>query len=469
MKKIVPVVLLFLSLTSCGKMKEVNNSNISNNSNIKSLVSDDKKTSSNVKNNKNSKKQKYDDLSFLECYKDIVYSKLPYRIDGFGGETREWYLDELSSDGAFYFNIIDHKDFDYPLLVLSKKLNGSGIYSIVQYVGSGNYRTFNELQMGQSSVVSDYLYKDKKGNLYIFDDTMKQIIGINKVDDRLLANYIYKPGSKGYGSVMTEKFDSKTGERSQEIDENYPKGAESLVAMMIDPEKEEEFSDEDFDKLKNELKPIDMLGLTEEEFDKKAKEFGYKDENSEEKTEGNDEKDQANDKNIEDSDEYKKIDSFVRENVDLYVNEEGASYLYIGDYDNNGKLAAFVLGNSENEGEKILYFVDENMQINRVREFDSMYIWVKNEKLMKAGDDEYLSLVTNNGGPKTDSFIFSVKNNKVYEPDISGNVMEFYQDDEGMFVDETNKLGEVPKGSLREGGKDHYKYNQDNRQFEKLD
>ncbi len=469
MKKIVPVVLLFLSLTSCGKMKEVNNSNISNNSNIKSLVSDDKKTSSNVKNNKNSKKQKYDDLSFLECYKDIVYSKLPYRIDGFGGETREWYLDELSSDGAFYFNIIDHKDFDYPLLVLSKKLNGSGIYSIVQYVGSGNYRTFNELQMGQSSVVSDYLYKDKKGNLYIFDDTMKQIIGINKVDDRLLANYIYKPGSKGYGSVMTEKFDSKTGERSQEIDENYPKGAESLVAMMIDPEKEEEFSDEDFDKLKNELKPIDMLGLTEEEFDKKAKEFGYKDENSEEKTEGNDEKDQANDKNIEDSDEYKKIDSFVRENVDLYVNEEGASYLYIGDYDNNGKLAAFVLGNSENEGEKILYFVDENMQINRVREFDSMYIWVKNEKLMKAGDDEYLSLVTNNGGPKTDSFIFSVKNNKVYEPDISGNVMEFYQDDEDMFVDETNKLGEVPKGSLREGGKDHYKYNQDNRQFEKLD
>lgn len=467
MKKIVPVVLLFLSLTSCGKIKEVNND--SNNSNINSLVSDDKKTSSNVKNNKNSNKQKYEDLSFLDCYKDILNSKLPYRIDGFGGETREWYLDELSSDGAFYFNIIDHKDFDYPLLVLSKKLNGSGIYSIVQYVGSGNYRTFNELQMGQSSVVSDYLYKDKKGNLYIFDDTMKQIIGINKVDDRLLANYIYKPGSKGYGSVMTEKFDSKTGERSQEIDKNYPKGAESLVAMMIDPEKEEEFSDEDFDKLKNELKPIDMLGLTEEEFDKKAKEFGYKEENSEEKTEDNDEKDQANDKNIEDSDEYKKIDSFIRENVDLYVNEEGASYLYIGDYDNNGKLAAFVLGNSENEGEKILYFVDENMQINRVREFDSMYIWVKNEKLMKAGDDEYLSLVTNNGGPKTDSFIFSVKNNKVYEPDISGKVMEFYQDDEDMFVDETNKLGEVPKGSLREGGKDHYKYNQDKRQFEKLD
>lgn len=467
MKKIVPVVLLFLSLTSCGKIKEVNND--SNNSNINSLVSDDKKTSSNVKNNKNSNKQKYEDLSFLDCYKDILNSKLPYRIDGFGGETREWYLDELSSDGAFYFNIIDHKDFDYPLLVLSKKLNGSGIYSIVQYVGSGNYRTFNELQMGQSSVVSDYLYKDKKGNLYIFDDTMKQIIGINKVNDRLLANYIYKPGSKGYGSVMTEKFDSKTGERSQEIDKNYPKGAESLVAMMIDPEKEEEFSDEDFDKLKNELKPIDMLGLTEEEFDKKAKEFGYKEENSEEKTEDNDEKDQANDKNIEDSDEYKKIYSFVRENVDLYVNEEGASYLYIGDYDNNGKLAAFVLGNSENEGEKILYFVDENMQINRVREFDSMYIWVKNEKLMKAGDDEYLSLVTNNGGPKTDSFIFSVKNNKVYEPDISGKVMEFYQSDDDMFVDETNKLGENPKGSLRQGGKDHYKYNQDDRQFEKLD
>ena len=186
MKKIVPVVLLFLSLTSCGKMKEVNND--SNNSNINSLVSDDKKTSSNVENNKNSNKQKYEDLSFLDCYKDILNSKLPYRIDGFGGQTQEWYLDELSSDGAFYFNIIDHKDFDYPLLVLSKKLNGSGIYSIVQYVGSGNYRTFNELQMGQSSVVSDYLYKDKKGNLYIFDDTMKQIIGINKVDDRLLAN-----------------------------------------------------------------------------------------------------------------------------------------------------------------------------------------------------------------------------------------------------------------------------------------
>lgn len=468
MKKIVPVVLLFLSLTSCGKMKEVNND--SNNSNINSLVSDDKKTSSNVKNNKNSNKQKYEDLSFLDCYKDILNSKLPYRIDGFGGETREWYLDELSSDGAFYFNIIDHKDFDYPLLVLSKKLNGSGIYSIVQYVGSGNYRTFNELQMGQSSVVSDYLYKDKDGNLYIFDDTMKQIIGINKVDDRLLANYIYKPGSKGYGSVMTEKFDSKTGERSQEIDKNYPKGAESLVAMMIDPEKEEEFSDEDFDKLKNELKPIDMLGLTEEEFNKKAKEFGYKEENEKsEVAESDGKKNQLNDENIRDTDENKKLDSFIRENVNLYIDDNGTDYVYIGDYDNNGKLAAFVLGNSENEGEKILYFVDENMQINRVREFDSMYIWVKNKKLMKAGDDEYLSLVTNNGGPKTDSFIFSVKNNKVYEPDISGKVMEFYQDDEDMFVDETNKLGENPKGSLRQGGKDHYKYNQDNRQFEKLD
>lgn len=464
MKKIVPVILLAISLTSCSKINENSNS-----SNIKSnYISQDEKASSNVKKEVK-KDKKYDDLSFIDCYKDIIDSKLPYRIDEFGGNAKKTYLDEISSDGALYFNIIDHKDFDYPLLILSKKLNKSGIFSIVQYVGSGNYRTFNDLQMGQSMVVSDYLYKDKDGNLYIFDDSMKHIIGINKVDDRLLANYIYKPGSKGYGSLMVDNFDTDTGENTPIINERFPNGADALGAMMIDPEKEEEFSDEDFDKFKEGLKPIEMFALSEDEFYKKAKEFGYKDENSQGENKDDKKIKQVNNENIEETDQYKKLDSFIRENVDLYVNEDGGDYVYIGDYDNNGKLAAFVLGNSQNEREKILYFVDEDMQINRVREFDSMYIWVKNNKLMKAGDDEYLSLVTNNGGPKTDSFIFSVKNNQVYEPDISGKVMEFYQDDEDMFVDETNKLGENPKGSVRQGGKDHYKYNQDNRQFEKLD
>lgn len=311
MKKIVPVIFLALSLTSCGKMKDVKN--YSNNSNIKSVISnEDKNSSSNVKDSKGIKNQKYDDLSFIDCYKDIIDSKIPYRIDSFGGENREWYLNEVDSNGALYFNIIDHKDFDYPLLVLSKKMDGVGIYSIVQYVGSGNYRTFNELQMGQTSVVSDYLYKDNDGNLYIFDDVMKQIIGINKVDDKLLANYIYKPGSKGYGSLMVENFDTKTGERTSEISKNFPNGVDSLGAMMIDPQKEEKFTYEEFDKLKNELKPIDMLGLSEEEFYKKAKEFGYKDNNE---VKDSDKKDQVDYENIEDTDEYKKLDSFIRENI----------------------------------------------------------------------------------------------------------------------------------------------------------
>lgn len=465
MKKIVPVIFLALSLTSCGKMKDVKN--YSNNSNIKSVISkEDKNSSSNVEDSKDIKNQKYDDLSFIDCYKDIIDSKIPYRIDSFGGENHEWYLNEVDSNGALYFNIIDHKDFDYPLLVLSKKMDGVGIYSIVQYVGSGNYRTFNELQMGQTSVVSDYLYKDNDGNLYIFDDVMKQIIGINKVDDKLLANYIYKPGSKGYGSLMVENFDTKTGERTSEISKNFPNGVDSLGAMMIDPQKEEKFTYEEFDKLKNELKPIDMLGLSEEEFYKKAKEFGYKDNNE---VKDSDKKDQVDYENIEDTDEYKKLDSFIRENINLYTNDNGVEFVYIGDYDNNGKLAAFVVGNGENEDERNLFFIDENMQITKACDLNYFNISVKNNKLIKAGDDQYLSIITNNGGPKTDSFIFSVKNNKVYEPDISGEVMEFYQSDDDIFVDETNSLGENPKGSVRKGGKDHYKYNKETRQFEKLD
>lgn len=467
MKKIVPVIFLALSLTSCSQMKD--NSNNSNNSNIKSDYSyEDKKDSSNVKK-EDKATEKYDDLSFIDCYKDIIDSKLPYRIDEFGEDTNQIFLNEITSDGALYFNIVDHKDFDYPLLILSKKLNGSGIYAIVQYVGSGNYRTFNDLRMGQSMVVSDYLYRDKDGNLYIFDNSMKHIIGINKVGDRLLANYIYKPGSKGYGSVMVDNFDPKTGENTPKINERFPDGADVLAAMMMDPEKEEEFSDEDFDKLKDELKPIEMFGLSEEEFYKKAKEFGYDDKNKKDTTKDDNEKNQANNENIEETDQYKKLNSFISDNIDLYINENGEDYVYIGDYDNNGKLAAFVVGNSENEGDKILYFVDENMQINRVRELDYMYLNVRDKKLIKAGDDQYLSIITNNGGPKTDSFVFSVKNNQVYEPDISGNVMEFYQSDDDMFVDETNRLGEVPKGSVRKGGRDHYKYNQEERQFEKLD
>ncbi|MDU2829312.1 MAG: hypothetical protein E7C03_02405 [Anaerococcus sp.] len=99
MKKIVPVIFLALSLTSCSQMKD--NSNNSNNSNIKSDYSyEDKKDSSNVKK-EDKAKEKYDDLSFIDCYKDIIDSKLPYRIDEFGEDTNQIFLNEITSDGPF--------------------------------------------------------------------------------------------------------------------------------------------------------------------------------------------------------------------------------------------------------------------------------------------------------------------------------------------------------------------------------
>lgn len=84
MKKIVPVILLAISLTSCSKINENSNS-----SNIKSnYISQDEKALSNVKKEVK-KDKKYDDLSFIDCYKDIIDSKLPYRIDEFGGNAKK--------------------------------------------------------------------------------------------------------------------------------------------------------------------------------------------------------------------------------------------------------------------------------------------------------------------------------------------------------------------------------------------
>lgn len=420
--------------------------------------------------------QKNEDLSFIDCYRDIITSKIPYLISDSDGVHYESYLnDDTYIDGKYYkatyqhgaryFNIIEHKDFAYPLLVLKERNDIIHAFSIIQYQGNGEYITFESLGNYESSILPENLFFDSKGNLYADSLKSHDIFAINKVDDKLLTNYTYTPEAKGYATRVFGNYEVDPPELW--IDEENPKGIDLLCDLMINEDTKEDFSKEELDELKKDLKPIEFYDLSEEKFNELAKEKFYKDKNLATDVIEEDEK-------VEKSDEYSKLRNYIKNNFTIDQPEGEQERIFIADYDNNGVLCAFFVAMNEDYKPELM-FINEDYEVKMVKKLShgtpykdgTGYNKILNGGVFTAGDYEYISIEENNGGSGVFGSVYSVKENDVYEPYIPDRVAIFTK--QGDYFENKYYYHEYTEnGGVLKEGIEYYYHDNDSRQFYRL-
>lgn len=420
--------------------------------------------------------QKIEDLSFIDCYRDIITSKIPYLISDSDGVHYENYLnDDTYIDGKYYkatyqhgaryFNIIEHKDFAYPLLVLKERNDIIHSYCIIQYQGNGEYITFDFLGNSQSSIMPENLFFDSEGNLYADSIKSPDIFAINKVDGKLLTNYTYTPEAKGYATRVFGNYEIDPPELW--IDEENPKGIDWLCDLMIYEDTKEDFSKEELDELKKGLKPIECYDLSEEKFNELAKEKFYKDKNLATDVIEEDEK-------VEKSDEYSKLRNYIKNNFTIDQPEGENERIFIADYDNNGVLCAFFVARDEDYKPELM-FINEDYEVKIVKELSygtpykdgTGYNKILNGGVFTAGDYEYISIEENNGGSGVFGSVYSVKENDVYEPYIPDRVAIFTK--QGDYFENKYYYHEYTEnGGVLKEGIEYYYHDNDSRQFYRI-
>ena len=156
----------------------------------------------------------------------------------------------------------------------------------------------------------------------------------------------------------------------------------------------------------------------------------------------------------------KAIRRYAEDNLSIYTTDEGEKCLWIDDYDDNGKLAAYAIVKKD-DGLKLIY-IDENLQPREVRgveedRFDD------NPHLLVAGKDAYLYLrkLFTTGGT---GYLYGVKDNGVYEPDISSHI-DLFDKIGDHFVNNETYLERTEAGGVRKEREMTYAYDQKSRQF----
>ena len=156
----------------------------------------------------------------------------------------------------------------------------------------------------------------------------------------------------------------------------------------------------------------------------------------------------------------KTIRRYAEDNLSIYTTDEGEKCLWIDDYDDNGKLAAYAIVKKDDDLK--LIYIDENLQPREVRgveedRFDD------NPHLLVAGKDAYLYLrkLFTRGGM---GYLYGVKDNEVYEPDISSHI-DLFDKVGDHFVNNETYLERTEAGGVRKEREMTYDYDQKSRQF----
>lgn len=454
--------------------KDANDSEKNEQLNVEKI--EEKVEENSSKDDKKDVGKEYEDLSFIDCYRDIITSKIPYLISDSDETHLENYLNDDSyingqyykatyQHGARYFNIIEHKDFSYPLLVLKERNDIIHAFSIIQYQGNGEYITFESLGNYESSILPENLFFDSKGNLYADSLKSPDIFAINKIDGKLLTNYTYTPEAKGYATRVFGNYEVDPPELW--IDEENPKGIDLLCDLMINEDTKEDFSKEELDELKKDLKPIEFYDLSEEKFNELAKEKFYNDKNLATDVIEEDEK-------VEKSDEYSKLRNYIRNNFTIDQPEGEQERIFIADYDNNGVLCAFFVAMNEDYKPELM-FINEDYEVKIVKELSygtpykegTGYNKILNGGVFTAGDYEYISIEENNGGSGVFGSVYSVKENDVYEPYIPDRVAIFTK--VGDYFENKYYYHEYTEnGGVLKEGIEYYYHDNDSRQFYRI-
>lgn len=156
----------------------------------------------------------------------------------------------------------------------------------------------------------------------------------------------------------------------------------------------------------------------------------------------------------------KAIRRYAEDNLSIYTTDEGEKCLWIDDYDHNGKLCAY--GVSEEGGALKLIYIDENLKARNVRALDENF-FVYKPKLLEAGDDGYLYLNKTGTAGRT-GYLYGVKDNDVYEPDLSSRI-DLFDKVGDHFVNNETYLVNTEAGGVRKEREMTYDYDQKSRQF----
>ena len=379
------------------------------------------------------------DLSFLGIYKDMLESKKPYKIERFlDGDTNELFIKNIIDKGQISFAFYDSKAFTYPLLMIKNTIDADQNKSriaIVQYMGKGKYVTFSDLAFTNASMPSKGIYKDRDGNLYMDNYDTEDIYAIRKVGKYLNAIYGY---TKGYCAPI---YDNNSITRKK-IDE-------LVKSIRINENLKMDFTEADFNKFKNSLEEIEFYAYSSEEFDRLASKYRNLDANSSSELKGGHSREE--------------FEEYIKSNIGLY-SRDGKTYVFIADYDNNGKLSAYAIGDAADDRIK-LYYIDENLSEEEFNIAYDSYFGFADPELIKAGNDDYLLLKTVHT-TYLKSYLLSVEDNKIYQPTISGQVDDFIKKGD-KFVNSYTYLKEVELGSVRTEAEDNYDYDQESREFYK--
>lgn len=384
--------------------------------------------------------------AMVPLYDEILTGQAPYLVEDLGDSVMERRVTSMTMDPNIRFTFCDDRHFNFPLLIISNRIEENYIFCIVQFFSDGSYATFNTLEPYAQSILSTGLYTDADGKLYIDDVFDGTIYELNVVDGVLKINYGYSANGKGFATLHDVDFSG--GEGRPYPSDLYPDGSDVFSKIQIVEETKEPFNAQDMENFRNSLKPIEVLDFNEDNFEQIASR--YLNDMPEKKSKpdsGNDEK---------------AIRQFAADNFSIYTTESGKECLWIHDYDNNGKLAAYAIVQN-GDGLKLIY-IDENLQPREVRNVDEDR-FDDDPHLLVAGKDAYLYLrkLFTTGGT---GYLYGVKDNEVYEPDISSHIDIFDKIGE-HFVNNETYLEISETGGVRKERETTYDYDQKSRQFVK--
>lgn len=387
--------------------------------------------------------------AMVPLYDEILTGQAPYLVEDLGDSVMERRVTSMTEDPAIRFTFYDDSRFNYPLLIMSNRIEEYYIFCIVQFFSDGSYATFNTLEPYAQSILSTGLYTDADGRLYIDDVFDGTIYELNVVDGVLKINYGYSADGKGFATFHDVDFSDSEGRPYPS--ELYPNGSDVFSKIQIVEETKEPFDAQDMENFRNSLKPLEVLDFNEDNFEQIASRYlNDMPETKIKPDSGNDEK---------------AIRQFAADNFSIYTTDSGKECLWIHDYDDNGKLAAYAI--AQNGDRLKLIYIDENLQPREVRgveedRFDD------DPHLLVAGKDAYLYLrkLFTTGGT---GYLYGVKNNEVYEPDISSHIDIFDKIGDHFVNNETYLEISETGGGVRKERETTYDYDQKSRQFVKAE
>lgn len=209
--------------------------------------------------------------AMVPLYDEILTGQAPYLVEDLGDSVMERRVTSMTVDPNIRFTFYDDSRFNYPLLIISNRIEENYIFCIVQFFSDGSYATFNTLEPYAQSILSTGLYTDANGRLYIDDASDGTIYELNVVDGVLKINYGYSADGKGFATFHDVDFSGDEGRAYPS--ELYPNGSDVFSKIQIVDETKEPFEAQDMENFRNSLKPLEVLDFNEENFEQIASRY----------------------------------------------------------------------------------------------------------------------------------------------------------------------------------------------------